>query len=101
MLAPFAPHIAEELWERLGNRGSVVYAPFPQADPALLAEERVSIAVQVNGKVRAVLEHAPGASRDELEEAARGHARVAELLDGTEVRRVIVVPDRIVNFVVG
>src|SRR3954468_23302225 len=101
MLAPFAPHIAEELWERLGNAGSVVYAPFPEADPALLADERVSVAVQVNGKVRAVLEHPAGADRDELEAAARGHERIAGLLDGREIRRVIVVPDRIVTSVVG
>jgi leucyl-tRNA synthetase len=99
MLAPFAPHIAEELWERLGNEGSVVYAPFPEADPALLAEERVSVAVQINGRVRAVLEHPAGADRAALEAAARDHERIAGLLDGREVRRVIVVPDRIVNFV--
>ena len=100
MLAPFAPHIAEELWERLGNEGSVVHAPFPDADPALVAEERVSVAVQINGKVRAVLEHPAGAGQEALEAAARGNERIAELLDGREVRRVIVVPDRIVNFVV-
>jgi leucyl-tRNA synthetase len=101
MLAPFAPHVAEELWERLGNAGSVVHAPFPEADPTLVADERVSVAVQVNGRVRAVLEHPAGADRDALEAAARAHERVAGLLDGREVRRVIVVPDRIVNFVVG
>jgi leucyl-tRNA synthetase len=100
MLAPFAPHIAEELWERLGNPGSVVHAPFPEADAALLADERVSVAVQINGKVRAVLEHPAGAGQEALEAAARGNERIAGLLDGREVRRVIVVPDRIVNFVV-
>jgi leucyl-tRNA synthetase len=99
MLAPFAPHIAEELWERLGNAGSVVYAAFPQADPALVAEERVSVAVQVNGRVRAVIEHPAGAGEDALRAAAREHERIAGLLDGREVRRVIVIPDRVVNFV--
>jgi leucyl-tRNA synthetase len=100
MLAPFAPHLAEELWERLGNEGSVVYAPFPEPDPALVADERVSVAVQVNGKVRAVIEQPAGAGEDALRTAAREHERIAALLDGREVRRVIVVPDRIVNFVV-
>jgi leucyl-tRNA synthetase len=99
MLAPFAPHIAEELWERLGNDGSVVYAPFPEADPALVAEQQVSIAVQINGRVRAVIEHPAGARRETIETAARDHERIAELLDGRDVRRVVVVPDRIVNFV--
>jgi len=99
MLAPFAPHIAAELWERLGNAGSVVHAPFPEADPALVADERVTVAVQINGRVRAVLEQPAGTSRDELEAAARGHERIVGLLDGRDVRRVVVVPDRIVNFV--
>jgi leucyl-tRNA synthetase len=100
MLAPFAPHIAEELWERLGNAGSVVHARFPAADPALVADQRVSVAVQINGKVRAVLEQPAGTGEAALEEAARADARVAGMLRGREVRRVIVVPDRIVNFVV-
>jgi len=100
MLAPFAPHLGEELWERLGHEGSVVHAPFPEADPALVADERVSVAVQINGKVRAVLDHHAGAGEAALEDAARRNERIAGLLDGREVRRVIVVPDRIVNFVV-
>jgi leucyl-tRNA synthetase len=101
MLAPFAPHLAEELWERLGNTGSVVYAAFPEPNPAHLATQRVSVAVQINGKVRAVIDHAAGAHEDELQAAARENERIAGLLDGREIRRVIVIPDRIVNFVVG
>ena len=100
MLAPFAPHLAEELWERLGHEESVVWAPFPEADPALVTAEQVSVAVQINGKVRAVISRPAGSGEDALRTAAQEHERIAELLDGREVRRVIVVPDRIVNFVV-
>ncbi|HEV2999408.1 MAG TPA: leucine--tRNA ligase [Solirubrobacteraceae bacterium] len=101
MLAPFAPHLGEELWERLGHAESVVYAPFPEPDPALVAAEQVSVAIQVNGKLRAVVDVAAGTAKDDLEAAARDQPRIAELLDGAEVRRVVVVPDRLVNFVVG
>src|SRR3954454_12652165 len=101
MLAPFAPHISEELWERLGNTASVVYAPSPEPDPALVATRQVSVAVQINGKVRAVIEHAAGAGEDALQAAARKHERIAGLLDDREIRRVIVAPARVVNFLVG
>ncbi len=100
MLAPFAPHVAEELWERLGNSASVVHSPFPEPDPALVATQHASIAVQINGKVRAVIEHTPGADDDALQTAAREHERIAGLLESREIRRVIVIPDRVVNFVV-
>jgi leucyl-tRNA synthetase len=100
MLAPFAPHVAEELWERLGHGTSVVYAAFPEPDPALVTTPRASVAVQINGKVRAVVEHAAGASEDELLAVARGDARIAALLERRKIRRVIVIPDRVVNFVV-
>jgi leucyl-tRNA synthetase len=100
MLAPFAPHVAAELWERLGNNASVVYSPFPEPDPALVATQHVSVAVQINGKVRAVIEHTAGAGEDALQTAAREHERIAGLLESREIRRVIVIPDRVVNFVV-
>jgi leucyl-tRNA synthetase len=100
MLAPFAPHLGEELWQRLGHEESVVYAPFPEPDPALLAADQVKIAIQVNGKLRGTIELEPGTAKDATEAAAREQPRIAELLDGAEVRRVIVVPDRLVNFVV-
>ncbi len=101
MLAPFAPHLCEELWERLGHEESIVHAPCPEPDPALVAAEHVSVAIQVNGKLRGVAEVAAGTAKDELEALARAQPRIAELLDGAEVRRVVVVPDRLVNFVVG
>jgi leucyl-tRNA synthetase len=101
MLAPLAPHAAEELWERLGHDGSLAFEAFPKADPAYLVEETVEIAVQINGKVRAQVTVPAGAGDDELEMAARADARIAAALEGTTVRKVIVVPGRLVNFVVG
>jgi leucyl-tRNA synthetase len=100
MLAPLTPHIAEELWRRLGHEQSIAYEPFPEADPALLVVDTVEIAVQVNGKVRAQVSVAAGASDADHEAAARADDRVAALLDGRVVRKVVVVPGRLVNFVV-
>jgi leucyl-tRNA synthetase len=79
----------------------LAFADFPVADPALLVDDVVEIPVQVNGKVRAKLQIAPGASESEHEAAARAEPRIAELLTGATVRKVIVVPGRMVNFVVG
>jgi leucyl-tRNA synthetase len=101
LLAPLAPHIAEELWSRLGHPDSLAWAPYPRADPALLAAATVEVPVQVNGKVRAVIAVAPGADADALQAAARADERIARLLAGGTVRRVIAVPGRLVNFVVG
>jgi leucyl-tRNA synthetase len=99
-LAPFAPHMSEELWERLGHPESLVWADYPEPDPALLVSETVSVAVQVNGKLRGVVEVPAGADQSVVEEAARAEERVASFLDGKTERRVIYVPDRLINFVV-
>jgi leucyl-tRNA synthetase len=101
LLAPLAPHISEELWSRLGHPDSLAGEPFPEADPALLVDEMVEIPVQVNGKVRARVVVPAGADAAAVEAAARGDERVAALLAGGTVRKVIAVPDRLVNFVVG
>jgi leucyl-tRNA synthetase len=100
LVAPFAPHIAEELWERLGESGSVHRAPWPEHDPALAEEPRVTIAVQVNGKLRATFECEAGTLAAELERLALAQPRVVELLAGRPPRKVVAVPDRIVNLVV-
>jgi len=98
MLSPFAPHIAEELWERLGHPESLAYEPFPVADPSLLVAESVTYPVQVGGKVRARVEVAADASEDDVRAAAL--AAVADHLGGREPRKVIVVPGRMVSVVV-
>ncbi len=100
MLAPFAPHLAEELWSRLGHSEMLAYETFPQADPALLVEDSVTCVVQVQGKVRAKLEVSPSATDDELSELALAEANVQRAIDGREVRRVIVRAPNLVNIVV-
>jgi leucyl-tRNA synthetase len=101
MLAPLAPHVAEELWSRMGHPGSLAFEPFPEADPAYLTEETVTVPVQVNGKLRATLSVPAGTTGADLEAAARVDERVRRHLDGRTVRRVIVVDDQLINFVVG
>jgi leucyl-tRNA synthetase len=101
MVAPLAPHIAEELWQRLGHESSLAYETFPAADPAWLVTEAVEIPVQVNGKVRARVAVAAGLDQAATEAAVRADAKVAELLAGKTERKVVVVPGRLVNFVVG
>jgi leucyl-tRNA synthetase len=101
MVAPFAPHIAEELWEYLGNSGSIFTgAQWPAYDSAKAAEETVKVAVQVNGKLRGTVEVPAGASQQEVESAARGQENTSRHLEGAAVRRIIFVPDRLLNFVV-
>jgi len=99
MVAPLAPHIAEELWLRLGNTESLTYEPFPVADPALLVEDQIELPVQVNGKVRGRVTVAADADNDTIEAAALADENVARTLDGNEPKKVIVVPGRMVNIV--
>jgi leucyl-tRNA synthetase len=99
MLAPLAPHIAEELWARLGHAHSLARTDFPVADPALLVDDTIDIPVQVDGKVRSVVAVAADADAAAMQAAARADERVAAVLDGNEPRRVVVVPGRLVNFV--
>ena len=100
MLAPLAPHVAEELWSRMGHEASVVWTDFPQADPALLVQDEVELPVQVSGKVRARIRVAAGADEATVRAAALADPKVQGTLAGREVRRVVVVPDRLVNVVV-
>ena len=101
LLAPMAPHIAEELWEVLGHGETLAYAPWPAIDPALLVDDEIEVPVQVNGKVRSKVVVPAGADREALEAAARADARIAEMLNGKTIRKVVVVPGRLVSFVVG
>ena len=99
MVAPLAPHVAEELWRRLGHRDSLAFEPFPVPDPAFLVEDEVEVPVQVNGKVRGRVRVPAGADGEALEGAARADERIVSLLADAEVRKVVVVPGRLVNFV--
>jgi leucyl-tRNA synthetase len=100
MVAPLAPHVAEELWARLGHDDTLTYESFPSADPQWLVTDSVEVPVQINSKVRARVEIAVGADAAAHEAAARAEPRIAELLEGANVRTVKVVPGKIVNFVV-
>jgi leucyl-tRNA synthetase len=100
LLAPFAPHIAEELWRLLGHADTLAYETWPSYQPELLKSDTVEIPVQINGKLRGKIEAATGASKEELETLARADSRIAELLAGKQVVKVIALPNKMVSFVV-
>jgi leucyl-tRNA synthetase len=99
VLSPFAPHVAEELWARIDQPGFVCDQPWPTWDESMLVDDEVEIPVQVMGKVRSRIVVAADASKDDLEKAALADPRIAELIDGKTVRKVVVVPGRLVNVV--
>ncbi|HYD13434.1 MAG TPA: leucine--tRNA ligase [Allosphingosinicella sp.] len=99
LVAPMVPHVAEEAWAAAGNPGLVADAAWPEADPALLVEDEVTIAIQVNGKLRDTVRTAKGAAREDLEKLAVANTAVQRILAGAAPRKVIVVPDRLVNVV--
>ena len=100
VLSPFAPHIAEELWAKLGHTDTLAYAPWPTFDPALLVDDTVTLAVQVNGKLRATLEMPRGADQAAVQAAAFADERVARYVTGASIRKVIHVKDKLLNVVV-
>jgi leucyl-tRNA synthetase len=100
LLAPFAPYTAQELWTDLGNAGPVFRQPWPGFDPELAKEEMAEIPVQVNGKLRGHLKAPFGAPKAELERLASENEKVKSFLEGKHIIKVVVVPDRLVNFVV-
>jgi leucyl-tRNA synthetase len=101
MLAPFSPHIAEEMWENLGHEGGLLKsAQWPKADPELARSEELEIPIQINGKLRSRLLASPEVTEEELRAAALNDEKVRSLIDGHEVVKVIVVPQRLVNIVV-
>ncbi|MDN5930574.1 MAG: leucine--tRNA ligase [Pseudonocardia sp.] len=99
MMAPLTPHIAEELWSRLGHEASLAYAPFPVADERYLVADTVEYPIQVDGKVRSRITLPSDATVDDVRAAALADEKVAAALDGAEPRKVIVVPGRLVNVV--
>jgi leucyl-tRNA synthetase len=101
LLAPMAPHLAEELWEILGHEQTLAYEPWPTYDPSLLKDDEIEIPVQVNGKLRGRVVVPADAEGEQIESAARDDEKIAVLLVGKTVRKVIVVPGKLVNFVIG
>ncbi|WP_417638377.1 leucine--tRNA ligase [Enterococcus faecalis] len=99
LLAPIAPHIGEELWQILGNEESLTYVPWSTYDEAALVEDEVEVVFQVNGKLRGKQNVARGLSKEELEQIAMNHEAVKEFIEGKTVRKVIAVPDKLVNIV--
>ena len=99
LIQPYAPHVAEELWDVLGHE-RLWAEPWPEADPAMLEHETFELVVQVNGRVRDRFDVAASLTKDELIELAKGSAKAQAHLGGKEVRQTIVVPGKLVNFVV-
>ena len=99
LVAPMMPHLAEEAWHSIGRQGLIANAPWPEVDESLLVEDEVTIAVQHKGKLRDTLTVPKGASKETLEELALASDKVQRSIDGAEIRKVIVVPDRLVNIV--
>jgi leucyl-tRNA synthetase len=105
LLAPFAPHIAEELWEKLNSslvtrHSSLTYAPWPKFNPALLVEDTLEIPVQVNGKLRDVIKVPANADNATVEAAAKASEKVQQFIAGKTIKKVIIVPKKLVNIVV-
>lgn len=100
MLSPLAPHISEELWQRMGHEQTIAYEPWPKADKSILAKDRVDLVVQVNGKRRANLEIDPSLDKEDVQAIAEENPNVQKYLDGMDVVKLIYVPKRLINFVV-
>jgi leucyl-tRNA synthetase len=100
LLSPFAPHFADEAWERLGNKGFVLDESWPAYDELLTIDDTVAIVVQINGKLRAQFSAPADSSMQQLEAEARANEKIKNCLDGKIVRKVVVVPKKLVNFVV-
>jgi len=105
LLQPFAPHIAEELWQKLSANSqlpsaNLAYAPWPKFDPELLVESEIEIPVQVNGKFRDVIKVAADADNATIEAAAKASEKVQQFIAGKTIKKVIIVPKKMVNLIV-
>jgi leucyl-tRNA synthetase len=101
LLGPFAPYLTAEMWQELGQTTSIENSSWPDFDPELARDDEVEVVPQVNGKLRSKLNVPRGTGRGELERQAREDPKVTVHLDGKAIRKVIVVPDKLVNIVVG
>ena len=100
MLSPFAPHLAEELWEALGHSPSVAHQPWPTYDPALIASPDMTIPLQINGKLRSKIQIAADATKEDVLAVARQDEKLQEWLQGQTPKKIIYVEKKLVNFVV-
>ena len=101
LLSPFAPHLAEELWHTLGHKDTLAYADWPKFDPALTKEDEIEIPIQINGKLRAKIQMSPDVDQETMKATAMADEKVQAAMEGKTVRKVIVVPKKLVNIVVG
>jgi leucyl-tRNA synthetase len=99
LLSPFAPHIAEEMWQMLGESQSLSYMAFPVADPAFLEDEVVTYVIQVNGRLRARLDLPKDQSESVICTMAENHPNVQKFIDGKAIQKVIFVPNKLLNIV--
>jgi leucyl-tRNA synthetase len=100
LLAPFAPHLAHELWEMLGEKGNLLRAPWPKPDPVLAKEDEIEIPVQINGKLRSLIVVPVDSSEDVIRERALSNEKIKAAIAGKQVVKVIVVPGKLANVVV-
>jgi leucyl-tRNA synthetase len=100
MLSPFAPHLSEELWEKIGNQGMVCKLPWPEADEEIARAEEILIVVQINGKLRSRITADADATEEEIRSMALADARVREYTDGKTLKKLVVVPKKLVSIVV-
>ena len=100
LFSPIMPHLAEELWQKLGAEGLASEAEFPKFDPKLIVDNTIQVAVQVTGKLRAVIEMAKDISKEEMEKLALQNENVKKFTEGKEIKKVIVVPGKLVNVLV-
>jgi len=101
LLAPFAPHMAEELWKQLGHAKTLAYEPWPVAEERYLVKTEIEIPMQINGKLRGLVKVAPGSGQETAVAAAQALPAFAEWTAGKTIRKTIFVPDKMINFVVG
>jgi len=100
LLSPFAPHLAEELWQELGKKTSICTQAWPKYDESKIKEEKIKLVVQVNGKLRATLEVESGITEDEAKELALKEDKVKKAIGDKKTKKVVFVKDRLINFVV-
>ena len=100
LLSPFAPHIAEELWEKLGHQSTLAYHPWPEYEEKYLVKDETEVVIQINGKLRYKLTLPVGLDRETTQQKALEVDRIREMIEGKQIVKVIVVPDKLVNIVI-